>query len=124
MGENILWDKVKKTLGANLEIGISNKYYYAQILNSGNCAFFAMENKEPLADFSILKTASLLFIIAVYDGVITQKRWLKVGNLEITDTLEIEPFRFIQDSLDPRNFELYNPNTGDIKEANKEECVG
>jgi hypothetical protein len=31
---------------------------------------------------------------------------------------------FIQDELEPNKFELYDPNTGDIKPAKKVDCIG
>lgn len=110
--------------GSILEINANDKYYYAQILQSKGCAFFDLELDNPLKDYSSLNHKDVLFIVRVYDDVIVKGKWLKVGNLEIRDDLKIEPNKFIQDSLNPDNFELYNPNTGEITPSNREEVKG
>lgn len=112
------------TPGAILEILIGEKFYYAQILLSGNCAFFDLESSEKLEDFTVLENSQVLFILAVYDDVITGGRWRIVETMELRGALKVEPFKFIQDALDPDSFELYDPNSGDIREATREECEG
>lgn len=112
------------TSGAILEIVINEKYYYAQILKSKGCAFFNFKSEKPINDYSILSNANILFILRVYDDVITKGKWIKVGKLDIRDELQIEPFKFIQDSLNPDSFELYNPNTGEIIPATRKEVEG
>lgn len=107
-----------------LEINSNDKYYYAQILNSKGCAFFDLQLDSPLQDFSSLNSMKVLFIVRVYDDVIKKGRWLKVGSMEIRDDLKVEPNKFIQDSLNPNNFELYNPNTGEITPSTREEVEG
>ena len=112
------------TVGAILEIEIEEKYFYAQILTEADCAFFDYQSNQKLNDYSILLNTPVLFIVAVYDDVITQGHWLKVGKLDVRENLKIKPMKFIQDALSPQNFELYDPNTGEIKPARKEECKG
>jgi len=109
--------------GAILEIQTNAKYYYAQILHKG-CAFFDLELDAPLKDYSVLKTASVLFIVAVYNDVITKGKWLKVGKMEIRDELKIVPNQFIQDPINPIEFSLYNPNTGEILPSSRKDVEG
>lgn len=110
--------------GAILEINIEDIYYYAQILQSKGCAFFDIRSEQPLKDYSVLLDVPVLFIIAVYNDIITQGKWLKVGKLEIREDLLLEPNQFIQDSLSPDNFELYNPNTGRITKTSLDKIIG
>jgi len=113
------------TVGSVLEINIENKYYtYAQILTEADCAFFNYKSKEPLKDFSVLENSEILFIVAIYDDIITQGKWLKVGKINIRKSLLKKPMKFIQDALNPNNFDLYNPNTGEITPSTKSECKG
>lgn len=114
----------KETIGAILEINIENEYFvYAQILDGGT-AFFDYKTKENLKDFTILNSSKILFIIAVYKDVITHGIWLKVGKLQIREELRVLPFQYIRDPLKPENFELYNPNTGEITKSTKDEVKG
>ena len=113
------------TEGAILEIKIEGQYYvYAQIVSEADCAFFNYKSTVKLKDFSVLENANVLFIIAVYDDVITQGKWLKVGKSNIREDLKNKPMKFIQDPINQNNFELYNPNTGEISKATKEQCIG
>lgn len=115
----------KKTVGAILEINIEDQYYtYAQILDNSGYAFFDYKSDKHLNDISILKDKAILFIIGVYDDVVTKGHWLKVGNLEIREELIEQPMQFIQDALNPELFEFYNPNTGESIPATKEEIKG
>jgi Immunity protein 26 len=113
------------TEGAIIEINIENQYYvYAQILGKAGYVFFDYKSTNKLEKLSILENAGTLFIVAVYDDVITQGTWLKVGKLLIREDLKIQPMQFIQDALNPTKFRLYNPNTGEMIPATKDECKG
>ncbi|WP_281322743.1 Imm26 family immunity protein [Flavobacterium aestivum] len=116
----------KITTGSILEINIENKYYvYAQILSNGDgIVFFDYKSPSPLKDFSILENKPVLFIITVYNDVITKGHWLKVGKLGIRKEFEILPLKFIQDAQHPDRFEFYNPNTGDITPTTKDKIKG
>lgn len=117
--------KQRITLGSILEINIKNEYFtYAQILTEADCAFFDYKTKERLTDLSVLEKADVLFIVAVYDHAITTGRWAKIGTLNIRQSLKNKPMKYIQDSLNPEKFELYDPNTGNTKPARKEDCIG
>ncbi|MBN9284151.1 MULTISPECIES: Imm26 family immunity protein [unclassified Flavobacterium] len=117
--------KQQITKGAILEINIENKYYtYAQILENAGYAFFDYRTEVPLKEFSVLENKKILFIVAVYNDVITQGRWLKVGKLNIREEIRKQPMKFIQDALNPENFELYDPNTGEITPTTKKHIKG
>jgi Immunity protein 26 len=113
------------TEGSILEINIENQYYvYAQILGKAGYAIFDYKVSEKLMNFDILQNCSILFIISVYNDVINQGHWLKVGKLPKREDLKVQPMQFIQDSIDKSKFRLYNPNTGEMTKATKEECKG
>ncbi|WP_238750869.1 immunity 26/phosphotriesterase HocA family protein [Neolewinella maritima] len=116
--------KQHMTTGAVLEIHSGTNYYYAQILASKSCAFFDTQLDEPLENCGILYGSPVAFIVRVYDDVITSGLWQKKCKLPITDSLKDEPLKFIQDNLNPNNLELYNPVTGAITKATKDQCLG
>ena len=118
--------KQRITEGAILEINIDNQYYvYAQILTKGlGYAFFDFKSEKKLKDLNLLQKANILFIIMVYNDIITKGVWVKVGKLPIRNDLLVQPMKYIQDNHNPNSFELYNPNTGEITKATREECEG
>lgn len=123
------WKKNMKrqriTIGSILEINIEGKYYvYAQILGKAAYAFFDYKSSEKLTDFSNLQKTPILFIIAVYNDVITSGYWPKVGKIEIRENLRVQPMQFIQDPIKPDNFSLYNPNSGEIVPTTRDKIKG
>ena len=108
-----------------MKINLKNGYYnYAQLLENG-IAFFDIYTKDPeLEDLSILLKKTILFIVSVYRDVISTGLWLKIGKLPIREDLKTLPMQCIQDALDETQFELYNPNTGEMTKATREECEG
>ena len=60
----------------------------------------------------------------MYRDVISTGLWLKVGKLPIREDLKILPMQCIQNGLDDTIFRLYNPNTGEMTKATREECEG
>jgi len=114
------------TLDSILEVEINNGEYfvYAQILNEADYAFFDYKSDEKLTDLKILNGKEILFIVAVYDDVVTKGHWMKVGKLPLRNELKIKPMKFIQDAQNPEVFEFYNPNTGEITPAIKADCKG
>ena len=115
----------RRTPGSIVKIDLKNGYYnYAQLLENG-IAFFDIYTKDPeLEDLSILLEKPVLFIVSVYRDVISTGLWLKVGKLPIREDLKILPMQCIQDALNETQFELYNPNTGEVTKATREECEG
>lgn len=115
------------TDGAILEIPLNNGYFaYCQILRvwTGGYAFFNYRSREKLKDLSILNDKEILFITGVYDDVINKGFWLKVGKIPIREELKIQPMRFIYHKGEKPEFELYNPNTGEITPSTKVACKG
>jgi len=116
--------KQKRTVGSIIEIQLEEGYFaYGQILRAG-IAVFDLYVPEHLKDISLLNSATELFIVQVYDDAITNGRWLKIGKLSIRRGFEILPMKFIQDAINPESFQLYDPNTGEIIDAKKEDCIG
>lgn len=113
----------QNTKGAILEINIADEYYvYAQILDAGT-AFFDYRSKVHLTDFSVLRTAPVLFVLAIYRDVVSQGRWLKVGKMDIREDLRVLPMKYIYDIIG-RRYEFYDPNTGEITPATKAAVAG
>ena len=50
--------------------------------------------------------------------------WQIIGSLDFESNLKKLPMTFIQDSIDPLKFRIYNPNTGEIKPTTKSQCIG
>ena len=115
----------KITIGSIIEIPIEGKYYvYAQILPKSLYAFFDYRSQEPIADFSCLNKSPILFIIPVYDYVITKGIWLKVGNMPIRESLEkLSINYYIYDEISNK-YSKYNSYTGEIISSTKEDVRG
>lgn len=106
-----------------MEIKANSLFFYAQVLSAG-VAFFDYKSNEPLYDLEKLNHVNILFIVEVYDSVITKGRWRIVGNLPIREELKVPPLKFIQDRLNPNFFELYDPITGKTFPAKRDDCKG
>lgn len=116
--------KQRRTIGSILEIDLGNGFYnYAQIINDDILFFDICVNKR-LEDLTILNSKRPLFFLGVYDSVITKGRWKIVGKLPIHSSHKIVPMKFIQDSMDESQIDLYNPNTGEIKKSSRKEVIG
>jgi hypothetical protein len=114
----------KITIGAILEISIEGRYFvYAQILPKGEIAFFDFRNEKPLADYSVLNNAPILFILCVYRYVVAKGIWHKVGKLPIRKELDKLPNQFIYDKF-TGEFSLYITETGEILSTTKENVRG
>lgn len=113
-----------RTVGSIVKIDLSdNTFLLAQILDDG-LAFFDYKSNHLPDNLNFLLDTPILFILSVYHDVITKGRWLKVGKIPIRQDLQNQPLKFIQDALEPENFELYDPNSGDIVAATKNQCIG
>lgn len=116
--------KQRRTRGSILEIKLDNgKYAYAQDLDV-DVLFYDIYLDNPLKDLTILNEVKPLFFIGVYNDVITNGDWKKIGKLPIKEDYKETPLKFIQDGLNPNNFELYNPNTGEITPTTKKKIIG
>jgi hypothetical protein len=115
----------KITEGSILEINVKDKFYtYAQILKNCSYAFFNYKTIEKIESIEILKSKEVIFIITFHDQIITKGHFLKIGKLEIRDELKVLPLQFIQDTLNKEEFRIYDPNTGEMRNAQKNECIG
>ena len=116
--------KQRRIPGSILEIQLEDKSLsYAQVLKMG-VAFFDLNAKDSLTDLNIIPEKPVLFIIEIYDHIITKGRWKIVGNLPIRPDLINPPLKFIQHQLNPDKFELYDPISGDSYPATRDECIG
>lgn len=116
--------KQKRILGAVLSISLGNsKIAYARVVKDASYAIYDLISDTLLAIDEVVKH-EILFIVAVYDDVVISGRWKIIGQMKLEDNLLKLPLKFIQDELDPNKFELYDPNTGDIRNAKREECLG
>ena len=114
----------KITIGSVLEIPIDGKYYvYAQILPHSECVFFNFKSKSPLVDYRVLNDTPILFVLGVYNYVITKGLWKKVGKLPIREELNTLPLAYMYDRF-TNKFCLYNNNTGEITPSTKEAVRG
>ena len=109
------------TKGAILKIPVDDYFCCAQILNGGCEAFFDYRFYDENIDINVLKSAKVLFIIDVYNDIITRGIWEKIGKLPVRDDLEVLPNQYIRHNF---RYDLYNPNTGEITPSCREEAVG
>lgn len=115
----------RRTIGAIVEVDLGDGHYtYARILDEASFAIYNLHSTSKVSDITAIISRPILFIVAVYDYVITQGTWLKIGSAPLEEHLRILPMQFIQDALRPEFFSHYNPNTGEITPTTKEECRG
>lgn len=111
--------------GAFIEIALTNgKFSYGRILGKASYAFYNIYSESKIIDIDFIKGNKVLFIVGVYDHAITKNRWKIIGISELEGGLNKIPFKFIQDDFEPTQLEIYNPNTGAISPAKKEQCIG
>jgi hypothetical protein len=111
--------------GSIFEIRLSNgKYSYGRILAKADYAFYDIYKDKQITEINDIVKSNVLFIVAVYKDAITKERWKKVGYIDLEPTLKILPSKFIEDALNPDHYELYDPNTGEIRPVDKQRCVG
>lgn len=112
------------SVGAIVKIPLpNNQHSYGQLLSQGSIAVFNILTDKEEEIPSIIKK-DLLFIATIYSNIIPSGRWPKVGKAEVKQQLKTLPLKFIQDPLNLASFELYDPNTGDISKATRQECEG
>lgn len=112
------------SVGAVVKIPLPNNHHsFGQLLSQGSIAVFdILTDKEE--EVSAIIKRELLFIVTIYNDVFPSGRWPKVGKAEVKPELKTLPLKFIQDPLNLASFELYDPNTGDIRKATRQECEG
>ena len=111
--------------GAFIEIPLRNGMFsYGRILGKAAYAFYDIYSDSKVVDITSLQSKKVLFIVGVYNHGITKNRWKTIGVLELEQGVKKIPLAFIQDSIEPNKFKLYDPNTGEIKPATKSQCIG
>ena len=114
--------KQRRTVGAIVRIPLGDGWHsYGQILNEADFAFFDVRTREDL-DVEDIVNRSILFRVAVMNHAVTSGRWRKIGTAPVTDTLARPQPKFIQDALDPSQFQIYVG--GEIRSAARHECEG
>lgn len=117
--------KQRIKIGSFIKIDLGNELFaYGRILPKASYAIYNVITKNKVLAVSDLEGREVLFILSVYDFAVKDGRWKIIGYLNLEKNLEVLPLNFIQDKLDPNVFQLYDPNTGAISPAKKEECVG
>lgn len=118
------WQRSK--IGDIFEINIKNEYFcYAQLITKRYVIIFNYRTIEPLTELEILNDCKVLFCIGIYPQVISQYDWIKVGSLPMREEYKILPMQCIyNECVEHTRFSLYNPNTGEIFPANKEQIRG
>lgn len=97
---------------------------YGQVLNKSSLAIFN-SNKSSVYHLEKILKLDVLFIICVENpAAFRAENWHLLGKKDIRQDLAILPNNFIQDALNPKEFSIYNPNTGDSVQATKEDCIG
>lgn len=116
--------KQKRRTGDILEIPIAGKgYSYAQVLRTG-VAFFDVLLESKLENLESLSGSGVLFVLEIYDSVITDNEWRVVGNIPVREFLRTAPLQFVQDQMNPESVSLYDPNTGETRTASIDDCKG
>ncbi len=111
--------------GAFIELSLPNgKFSYGRVLPKASYAFYNIYSDNRITDIDLIKASKVLFILAVYKHAVTKNRWKIIGKSELEDELKKMPMKFIQDQLEPTQFRIYDPNSGEMKRAKKEECLG
>ncbi|MBM9549246.1 immunity 26/phosphotriesterase HocA family protein [Leptospira sp. 201903074] len=117
--------KQKRTLGHIVRIDLGRgDYCFAQILKVASYAFYDIKTKDKDIPVAEIQKRPVLFVCAVYDYAVTEGHWEKIGKVDKGFEITEFPMKFIQDELNPKKFELYNPVTGEITPASRKECEG
>ncbi|MBV7531176.1 Imm26 family immunity protein [Chitinophaga sp. sic0106] len=115
--------KQRITAGAVLKIQLPcGKIAYGRILGKANYAFYNYFTDIEETNIDVICNAPILFILAVYNDIITSGRWIKIGKKELEPFFDVLPMKFIYDDLGER-YKLYNPITGEISPASLEDCL-
>jgi hypothetical protein len=115
----------QRTIGAVITIPLPNGYRaYGRILKNAAFAFYDCISQDELAEVEQILQSNVLFIVAAFDSIIHQGRWLKIYKAPIEPILENLPKKYIEDALAPGHYSLYDANTGEITPATKQECQG
>ena len=113
----------QRTVGSIIKINLDdNTHSYGIVLEKASIAVFNIKTNNELTVSDILKE-DILFFVAVYNSAITSGRWQKITKVPLKERFKTLPLAFVQDSINPENFEIYDPNTGVMAKATKEQCL-
>jgi Immunity protein 26 len=101
----------------------SGLHSYIRVLDKASIAAYDILTDQDM-DMEEIISKKVIFIIAVYNDVITSGKWQKIGYKPLEENLIVLPMKFVQDGLDKSLFSLYEPNTGEMTPARKEDCIG
>jgi len=112
----------RRTVGSILAVPLGDgTFCFAITLPEADFGFFDARLTEPVLSPDLL-SKPILFRVAVHKSAYNKGRWLKVGTLEVPSELLKAVPTFIQDKLNPEQFEIYLG--GDIHPATREQCEG
>lgn len=114
--------KQQRTVGAILTVPLGDgTTCYAITLSEADFAFFDVRTNEASPPPTLI-TSPVLFRVAVHKSAWASGRWLKVGKVEPPAHLKSPQPTFMQDALDPKQFQIYVG--GSIRPASRAECEG
>jgi hypothetical protein len=87
----------QRTPGAILKISLGNGYHsYARILDKSSYAFYDVMTKDDIQSMDEIVSKPIIFIIAVYNDVVTSGHWLKIGKVPLEASLQTLPLKYIR----------------------------
>jgi hypothetical protein len=96
----------QRTIGAVITIPLPNGYRaYGRILKNAAFAFYDCISQDELAEVEQILQSNVLFIVAAFDSIIHQGRWLKIYKAPIEPILENLPKKYIEEYR--RNYARY-----------------
>jgi len=114
----------QRTVGAIVKVPLEDDYHtYARILES-QLAFYDCKTKTELTIDNILKT-KVLFIVAVFDDVITRGIWTKISKAILPiepHLLKLQDAPLYTEDINTGEYTIYYNTT--IRKATKEEIIG
>lgn len=113
----------QRTIGAIVNIPLENRNHtYGRILGEASFAIYDCITTDKIKQLEAITSCPILFIVAVYNDVITEGRWEKTGFVPLEQTLQKLPPKYIRDAINPDTFRIYE--NGQMRPASKEECIG
>jgi hypothetical protein len=112
----------KRTLGDVVLIDLGDGFCgYARTLDDASYAFYDCHTKDVFSVGEIV-SCPILFQVAVMDHAVKSGGWEVLGNVPLDGALLSPSARFIQDTLHPDRFSIYEK--GRTRPATRAEAVG
>jgi hypothetical protein len=116
--------KQQRTIGSVVKISLPDGTHgYGLVLDKASIAVYNIKTEKAIP-IEQITSKDTLFILTVHKSAISSGRWVKVGKILPEDKYSILPLQFIQDIINPEQFSIYDPNTGNIYPAKREDCMG